>query len=347
MQNRFIDLYSDTKTKPSPGMRKAMADAEVGDEQKMEDPTVNRLRERVCELLGKDDAVFLPSGTMANQIAIRIHCRPGDEVIADRTAHIINSEGGGPAANASVMIRAVEGPAGVFTGEQVKAALRDPESRYNPRSRLVSIENTSNGGFGTVWPLATMQDVAEVARAAGLALHMDGARLANASVKSGTSAKDYATCVDSLWLDYTKGLGAPVGASLAGSREFIKEAWRHKQMMGGSMRQSGIIAAAALYALDNNWDRLAEDHDNARHLAEGIADIKGLEIDVPRMQTNLVFFEVTKPGWTAARLVEACKERGVGLGANSGTRIRAVTHLDVSRKDIDTALKAIGDALAA
>ncbi|MFZ5781391.1 MAG: threonine aldolase family protein [Pseudomonadota bacterium] len=347
MQNRFIDLYSDTKTKPSPGMRKAMADADVGDEQKMEDPTVNRLRERVCELLGKEDAVFLPSGTMANQIAIRVHCRPGDEVIADRTAHIINSEGGGPAANASVMIRAVEGPAGVFTGEQVKAALRDPESRYNPRSRLVSIENTSNGGFGTVWPLATMQGVMAAARGAGLALHMDGARLANASVKSGTPASDYAACVDSLWLDYTKGLGAPVGASLAGSKEFIKEAWRHKQMLGGSMRQSGVIAAAALYALDHNWDRLAEDHDNARHLAEGIANIKGLEIDVPRMQTNLVFFEVTKPGWTAARLVDACKERGVGLGANTGTRIRAVTHLDVNRTDIDTALKAIGDALGA
>jgi len=347
MQNRFIDLYSDTKTKPSPGMRKAMADADVGDEQKMEDPTVNRLRERVCELLGKEDAVFLPSGTMANQIAIRVHCRPGDEVIADRTAHIINSEGGGPAANASVMIRAIEGPAGVFTGEQVKAALRDPQSRYNPRSRLVSMENTSNGGFGTVWPLATMQGVSKVAREAGVRLHMDGARIANACVKSGTKAKDYAAGVDSLWLDYTKGLGAPVGASLAGSKDFIKESWRYKQMMGGSMRQSGVIAAAALYSLEHNWDRLAEDHDNAHHLAEGIANIKGLAIDVPRMQTNLVFFEVTKPGWTSARLVDACKGQGVGIGANTPNRIRAVTHLDVNRKDIDVALKVISDALAA
>ncbi|MCA0245074.1 MAG: PLP-dependent transferase [Proteobacteria bacterium] len=347
MQNRFIDLYSDTKTKPSAGMRKAMADAEVGDEQKMEDPTVNRLRERICELLGTEDAVFLPSGTMANQIAIRVHCRPGDEVIADKTAHIITSEGGGPAANASVMIRPLDGPKGVFTGEQVKAALRDPNSRYVARQRLVSIENTSNGGFGTVWPLATMQGVTKVARDAGLSLHMDGARLANACVKSGTKARDYAACVDSLWLDYTKGLGAPVGATLAGSKDFIKESWRHKQMMGGSMRQSGVIAAAALYALDHNWDRLAEDHDNARYLSEGIANIKGLEIDVPRMETNLVFFEVTKPGWTAAKLVDACKERGVGIGANTATRIRAVTHLDVNRADIDAALKVIGDALAA
>jgi threonine aldolase len=347
MQNRFIDLYSDTKTKPSPGMRKAMAEAEVGDEQKMEDPTVNRLRERVCELLGKEDAVFLPSGTMANQIAIRVHCRLGDEVIADRTAHIINAETGGPAANAGVMIRTVDGPAGVFTGEQVKAALRDPASRNAPRSRLVSVENTSNGGFGTVWPLATLQGVADVARAAGLAMHMDGARLCNAAVKSGTPAAAYAACVDSLWLDYTKGLGAPVGASLAGSKEFIHEAWRQKQMLGGSMRQSGVIAAAALYALEHHWDRLAEDHANARHLAEGLASIKGIEIDVPRMETNLVFFEVKKPGWTSARLVEACRERGVGLGANTATRIRAVTHLDVSRPDIDTALKVISDALAA
>ncbi|ODT18547.1 MAG: threonine aldolase [Kaistia sp. SCN 65-12] len=347
MQNRFIDLFSDTKTKPSAGMRKAMADAEVGDEQKQEDPTVNRLRERICELLGTEDAVFLPSGTMANQIAIRVHCRPGDEVIADKTAHIITSEGGGPAANASVMIRPLDGPKGVFTGDLVKAALRDPNNRYAARQRLVSIENTSNGGFGTVWPLATMQGVTRVARDAGLSLHMDGARLANACVKSGTKASDYAACVDSLWLDYTKGLGAPVGATLAGSKDFIKESWRHKQMMGGSMRQSGVIAAAALYALDHNWDRLAEDHDNARYLSEGIANIKGLEIEVPRMETNLVFFEVTKPGWTAAKLVDACKERGVGIGANTATRIRAVTHLDVNRADIDAALKVIGDALAA
>ena len=187
MQNRFIDLYSDTKTKPSPGMRKAMADAEVGDEQKMEDPTVNRLRERVCELLGKEDAVFLPSGTMANQIAIRVHCRLGDEVIADRTAHIINAETGGTAANSGVMIRMLDGPNGVFTGEQVKAALRDPNSRNAPRSRLVSVENTSNGGFGTVWPLATLQGVAKVAREAGVAMHMDGARLCNAAGASPAS----------------------------------------------------------------------------------------------------------------------------------------------------------------
>src|SRR5947207_12574144 len=190
MQNRFIDLYSDTKSKPSPGMRKAMAEAEVGDEQKYEDPTVERLRERVCGLLGKEDAVFMPSGTMCNQAAIRVHCRLGDEVIADKTAHIINAESGGTAANSGVMIRMLDGPNGVFTGEQVKAALRDPNSRNAPRSRLVSVENTSNGGFGTVWPLATLQGVEKVARAAGVAMHMDGARLCNAAVKAGTKARD-------------------------------------------------------------------------------------------------------------------------------------------------------------
>ncbi|MBS0539825.1 MAG: PLP-dependent transferase [Proteobacteria bacterium] len=349
MQNRFIDLYSDTKTKPSAGMRKAMADAEVGDEQKYEDPTVERLRRKVAELLGKEDAVFMPSGTMCNQAAIRVHCRLGDEVIADKTAHIINAETGGTAANSGVMIRMLDGPNGVFTGEQVKAALRDPNSRNAPRSRLVSIENTSNGGFGTAWPLATMQGVAKVARDAGVSLHMDGARLCNASVKTGVKASDYAACVDSLWLDYTKGLGAPVGASLAGSRDFIKEAWRQKQMLGGSMRQSGVIAAAALYALENNWNRLAEDHDNARHLASGIANIKGLECEVEKMQTNLVFFDIKKPGMTGARFVEACKERGVGLGTSAGgaNRIRVVTHLDVNRQDIDAALKVISDVMAA
>jgi threonine aldolase len=247
------------------------------------------------------------------------------------------------------MIRMLDGPNGVFTADQVKAALRDPNSRNAPRSRLVSVENTSNGGFGTVWPIETLRGVSKVAHDAGLAVHMDGARLCNAAVKSGTKAKDYAACTDSLWLDYTKGLGAPVGASLAGSKDFIKEAWRQKQMLGGSMRQSGVIAAAALYALEHNWDRLAEDHDNAHQLAAGLANIKGLECDVAKMATNLVFFEVKKPGMTGAQFVAACAERGVGVGTSAGstTRIRAVTHLDVNRSDIDAALKVISDVMAA
>ena len=345
MQNRFIDLYSDTKTKPSPGMRKAMADAEVGDEQKLEDPTVNRLRERVCELLGKDDAVFLPSGTMCNQIALRVHCRPGEEVICDRTAHIINSEGGGTSAHAGVMVRALEGPAGNFDGAMVEAAVRDPNSRYNPRSRLVVIEQTSNGGGGTVWPLATIQEVAAVARRHNLSLHMDGARLPNAWIASNLTPAAFAAPFDSLWIDFSKGLGAPVGGVLAGSRDFIREAWRFKQMMGGSLRQSGILTAAALYALDNNVERLREDHLNARRLAEGLAATPGIKLDLDRVQTNIIYFELTKPGWTAPKFVDACKARDVALGAFGAKRIRVVTHLDVNRADIDNAVKIIGEVL--
>jgi threonine aldolase len=347
MSNRFIDLYSDTKTKPTPAMRKAMAEAEVGDEQKFEDPTVNRLREKVCTLLGKEDAVFLPSGTMANQIAIRVHCRPGEEIICDRTAHIITSEGGGPGANSGVMFHPLDGPNGIYTAEMAEAAIKDPNNRYSPLSRLLEIEQTSNKGGGSLWPLESIQAVGEVAKRRGLKLHMDGARLPNACVKSGIKASAYAAPCDTLWLDFTKGLGAPVGAVLAGSKEFIHAAWRVKQQLGGSMRQSGIIAAAGLYALDHHWDRLAEDHANARKLSEGLANIKGIEIDPDAMPTNLVFFDVTKPGWTAPKLMAAMKEHGVGIGAFGPKTVRVVTHLDVTSDDIDSALATFNKVLAA
>ena len=345
MSSSFIDLYSDTKTKPGAAMRKAMAEAEVGDEQKFEDPTVNKLRERICTLLGTEDAVFLPSGTMCNQIALRVHCRPGEEVICDQTAHIVNSEGGGPAAHAGVMIRPLAGRAGVYDAAMVERAVRQPPSRYSPRSRLVVIEQTANLGGGTVWPLTTIQEVAATARRHGLALHMDGARLPNACVESNVPAAAFAAPFDSLWIDFSKGLGAPVGGMLAGSRDFIHEAWRYKQMMGGAMRQSGILAAAALYSLDHNFDRLREDHGNARRLAEGLAAIPGIALDLSRVQTNIVYFDVTKPGWTAQKLVEACKARDVGMGAFGPTRIRVVTHLDVSRADIDRAVGVVADIL--
>ena len=347
MTNRFIDLYSDTKTRPTPGMRKAMAEAEVGDEQKFEDPTVNRLRERVCALLGKEDAVFLPSGTMCNQIAIRVHCRPGEEIICDRTAHIITSEGGGPGANAGVMFHPLDGPNGIFSAAMANAAVKDPDNRYSPRSRLIEIEQTSNRGGGSLWPLESIREVAAVARTHGLKLHMDGARLPNACAASGVKAADYAAPCDTLWIDFTKGLGAPVGAILAGPKDFIHEAWRVKQQLGGSMRQSGIIAAAGLYAIEHHWDRLAEDHANARRLAEGLAEIPGVSIDPDALPTNLVFFEIDRPGWTAPRLMAAMKEQGVGIGAFSPTTVRVVTHLDVTREDIDAALLAFKRVLAA
>jgi threonine aldolase len=346
MSSAFIDLYSDTKTKPTAAMRKAMAEAEVGDEQKFEDPTTNRLRERVCALLGTEDAVFLPSGTMCNQIALRVHCRPGEEVICDRTAHIVNSEGGGPAAHAGVMIHSLDGRAGIFDGTMVDEVVHDPTSRYSPRTRLVVIEQTANLGGGTVWPLATIQEVAAAARRHGLSLHMDGARLPNAWVQSNVTPAAFAAPFDSLWIDFSKGLGAPVGGMLAGSRDFIRDAWRFKQMMGGAMRQSGILAAAALHALDHHVDRLREDHDNARRLAEGLAAIPGIALDLARVQTNIVYFDVVKEGWTAAKLVAACKAEGVGMGAFGPRTIRVVTHLDVNRAAIDTAIGVVARMLA-
>ena len=270
----MINLYSDTQTQPTEAMRRAIASAEVADEQRLADPTTNRLQERVAELLGHEAALFLPSGTMCNQISFRLHARPGgDELILDRTAHPIIAEAGGPAQNSQLMIHALDGDGGIFTAQQVEAAIRDPSNRYLPRSRVVSVEQTTNMGGGRVWSLAQVQSVLEAARLRGLRAHMDGARLMNAVVASGRAPREFAGGFDTAWLDFTKGLGAPVGAVLAGSRELIDEAWRWKQQWGGAFRQSGIVAAGCLYALDHNIDRLAEDHENARALAEGLLEL--------------------------------------------------------------------------
>jgi threonine aldolase len=344
MPKKIIDLYSDTKTKPTADMRRFMAEAEVGDEQYDEDPTVLRLCEMVCELLGKESAVFLPSGTMCNEIAIAVHCRPGDEVICDRDAHIVHYEAGGPAALAGAMIRPVDGKCGVFTGDHVRRAFRTA-SRYSPRSRLVEVEQTANLGGGTVWPIESIRDVVQASRSLGLVLHMDGARLFNAAVASGIPPREYARPFDSVWIDFTKGLGAPVGAALAGSANFVQEAWRFKQRWGGAMRQAGVIAAAGVYALTHHIERLQEDHENARRLAQGLAEINGIGIEPDRIQTNIVFFDVAGAGWTAGELVSVMKANGVGLGAFSATTIRAVTHLDVKRADVDTALTILTDVL--
>lgn len=344
MTTGFIDLYSDTKTRPTAAMRRFMMAAEVGDEQKNEDPTVRRLCERVAALLGKEAAVLLPSGTMCNEIALAVHCRPGDEVICDRTAHIINFETGGPAVIAGVMLRGLDGRAGRFGAADLAAACR-PDSRHAPRSRLVSVEQTSNLGGGAIWPIATIREVMAVARAAGLAGHLDGARLLNAVVASGVPAADYAAPFDSAWIDLTKGLGAPVGAVLAGSAAFIHEAWRWKQRLGGAMRQSGILAAAGLYALDHHVDRLAEDHAHARRLAEGLAALPGVALDPATVETNIVFFDIAGTGWRADALVAAAAARQVGFGAFGPTTLRLVTHLDVSEADIDRALAVIGEIL--
>jgi threonine aldolase len=336
-----VNLISDTQTRPSDGMRRAMAEAEVGDEQLGRDPTVNALQERVAELLGHEAALFLPSGTMCNQIGIRLHTQPGDELILERHSHPIIAESGGPAAHAGVMVQALDGEGGIFTDDQVERALRTPGNRYEPRSRLVCVEQTTNYGGGRVWPREQIEEVRAVARANGLRVHLDGARLMNAVVASGVSAAEYASGFDTAWVDFTKGLGAPVGACLAGAREFIDEAWRFKQMMGGALRQAGIVAAAGLYALDHNVERLADDHENARVLAEGIAELPGARIDASQVETNIVIFEVDDPPAVLGELAS----RGVEMGPMGPGRIRAVTHLDVDRDGIETALGALREVL--
>jgi threonine aldolase len=333
-----VDLYSDTVTRPTADMRRFMCEAEVGDEQKLEDPTVNQLCEMVVELLGKEAAVFLPSGTMCNEIALRVHARPGEEVIAHQTAHPIHFESGGPGALAGVNMRSIDGPRGQFHADAVEAAVRPP-FRHFPRSRLVWVEQTSNLGGGSVWPLSRIEAVTVVARRHGLATHLDGARLMNAVVASGVSAREYADPFDSAWIDFTKGLGAPVGAALAGSRAFIDEAWRCKQQMGGAMRQAGIIAAGGVYALRHHVKRLADDHANARRLAEGLAALPGVSLDPSTVETNIVFFELTGE-LTAPVAVERLLARGIRMGALGPRTIRAVTHLDVDTSGIDRALAA-------
>jgi threonine aldolase len=322
-------------------MRAAIATAEVGDEQRGRDPTTLRLQDRVADLLGHEAAVFLPSGTMCNEIALRLHVRPGgDEVILDRTAHPVIAEAGGPAQVSGAMLRMLDGDGGVFTASQLEDAIRAPGNRYAPRSRLLSVEQTSNMGGGRVWPLDGVRGVLEVAREHGLRAHLDGARLMNAVVASGVAASDYASGFDTAWIDFTKGLGAPIGAVLAGSRELIAEAWRWKQMLGGSFRQSGIVAAGCLYALDHNVERLATDHEHARLLATGLAALPGIELDPDAVETNIVIFGVDDgPG-----LVERIADR-VELQAVDARRVRAVTHLDIDREDIERAVEAFADVV--
>jgi len=279
---------------------------------------------------------------MCNAIGFRLHVRPGgDEVILDRTSHPVRYEAGGPAAISGAMLQPLDGDGGIFTPDQLEAALHHPGDRYAPRSRLVSVEQTTNVGGGRVWPLEAIRSVLDVARGHELRAHLDGARLMNAVVASGVSASDYASGFDTAWIDFTKGLGAPVGACLAGSRELIDEAWRHKQMIGGAMRQAGVIAAAGLYALDHHVERLAEDHDNARVLAEGLVQIEGIAIDPATVETNIVIFEVPD----AATLCEQLWQRGVQLGPIAPTRVRAVTHLDVDRDGVGRALAAVAEAV--
>ena len=343
MSEPHVNLWSDTQTRPSEGMRRAMAEAEVGDEQRGLDPTVNALEERVADLLGHESALFLPSGTMCNQIGIRLHVRPGEAVLLHRTSHPIVAEAGGAAAHAGAMISALDGEGGMFGPDEVDRALTRPGDRYAATARLLCVEQTTNMGGGRVWPGEQLDAVLGIAEAAGLRTHLDGARLMNAVVASGVSARYYAAGFDTAWIDFSKGLGAPMGACLVGSAELIEEAWRLKQMMGGALRQAGIVAAAALYALDHNVERLAEDHENARVLADRLAEIDGVEIDPAKVETNIVIFETSDAPTRAREL----SERGIDIGALDDRRIRAVTHMEVDRAGVETALRVMREVFGA
>lgn len=336
MREWAVDLYSDTKTRPSPAMREAMAAAMVGDEQQDEDPTVATLTDRVASLLGKETAVFLPSGTMANVIATLVHCRRGDEIFAEATSHVVHFETGGAAGLAGATTTTVPGDGGIFGAPALAAALREPR-RNAPRPRLLWIEQTTNMGGGRIWPLGTLSDLRALAAEHRLAMHIDGARLLNAVVASGVDAAAYGALSDSLWVDFTKGLGAPFGAVLAGSSAFVEEARRYKHMLGGAMRQAGIMAAGCLFALDHNVSRLAEDHAHARLLADGLRAFPSLQVSEP--ETNIVLAKPDIVGLPASSLARHLAERDVRVGVFGGT-LRLVTHLDIDRRGIGRALDA-------
>lgn len=336
-----VDLSSDTQTRPTPGMRAAIASAEVGDEQKREDPSVNRLQEIVAELTGKEAALFLPTGTMCNLIAHAIHCRPGDEIILEESSHPAHFEGGGPAVHSRASLRLLPTTTGVFTAEQVEQAIRINDAHF-PCSRLVCVENTHNLKGGRIWPIPAIESVAAAARRHGLLLHLDGARLLNAVVASGVPARDYCRYFDSCWIDLSKGLGCPAGGVLAGTRDFINRAWRYKHLFGGALRQAGILAAAGVYAFENHVQRLAEDHAKAKALARGMTEIRGIAVEPDAVETNIVIFDIAATGVPRPEFLKRVLEHGVRFSPlMQPTRLRAVTHLDIPADGVDRALKAV------
>jgi threonine aldolase len=339
----MIDLRSDTVTQPTPAMRRAMAEAEVGDDVFGEDPTVNELERATAGLLGKEAAMFVPSGTMANQLAVRLHTRTGDEVLIETGSHIYNNEAGAAASLSGVTCRTLAGRRGIFTAADLLAALRPADVHHAPAT-LVCVENTHNAGGGSIWPLETLSELADAAHARGLKVHMDGARLWNAAVASGIPEREFTARCDSVYVCYSKSLGAPVGSALAGDAEFIARGRRFRKQFGGGMRQAGLIAAGALYALRHHRDRLAEDHANARALAEGLARIPGVELDPETVTTNIVRFRI--PGADAPAMAKRLQAHGVALFGNKPDSFRAVTHLMISPEDVMAAVKVFEEALA-
>lgn len=332
---KLIDLRSDTVTKPSPEMRKAMYEAEVGDDVFKEDPTVNKLEEYASELLGKEAALFVTSGVMGNQLCLNILTNPGDEVICERDAHIFNYESGSPAKLSGIQLLPVEGVNGVFTAEQVEPLIRPSSAYYMPRTKVIEVENTHNRASGAIWPIERIIELKNLAKKYNLFYHLDGARIWNASVATGISVAEYASHFDTISCCLSKGLGAPVGSIIAGTKDFIKEAYRVRKSWGGGMRQAGILAAAGLYALKNNIDRLKEDHDKAKYLAQRISENLNLEINLNTIQTNIILFKPIT--LTVEEGIKRCKEEGLLLSVGKIDLIRAVTHLDISDEDIKKA----------
>ena len=342
--NQTIDLRSDTVTKPSPEMREAMFKAPVGDDVFREDPSVNALEALAADLVGHEDSLFVPSGTMANQIALKVLTSVGDEILMEAGSHPYNYESGAVAIISAAQIRPLPGNRGLLSASQVESEIHPDDVHYAP-TKVVSVENTHNRGGGTVYPLKTVADIRESALKHGLLMHMDGARLFNACVATGLSPRDYAQHVDTVSFCLSKGLGAPVGSLLSGSREIIQKARRWRKALGGGMRQAGILAAAGLYALNNNIDRLAQDHENAQILAQGLAEINGLALDPQEVETNIVIFQITKPGLTPQELTARLAEQGCLMLPFGPDRVRAVTHLDVDARAVTKAVDLIRGAI--
>jgi len=344
MPDDLLDFRSDTVTRPTPQMRAAMAEAPVGDDVFGDDPTVNRLQDRVAEMLGKEAALYVASGTMSNLIGVRLHCKPGDEMICEAGCHIYNYEQAGYAQLSGVAVRPVPGTSGVMQVEQLEGLIR-PEDDHYVRTRLVTLENTHNRGGGRIQPYPIVESICGWARDHGLATHLDGARLFNAAVATGIEAPRWTQHFDTASVCFSKGLGAPVGSALAGPRDLIAEARRHRKVLGGGTRQAGIIAAGALYALENHVDRLAEDHENAQRLAEAIRRLDPLRLQPESVDTNLVFFRVD-PAWgTAAELAARLQQRGLLVLATAPTMIRVVTHLGIDRDAVDRAIAILEDVI--
>ncbi|HQF43654.1 MAG TPA: GntG family PLP-dependent aldolase [Ignavibacteriaceae bacterium] len=331
----MIDLRSDTVTRPSEEMRKAMYNAEVGDDVFKEDPTVNKLEQYAAELLGKEAALYVSSGVMGNQICLNVLTNPGDEVICERDAHIFNYESGSPAALSGIQLFPIDGNYGIISAEQVEPHIRPSSAYYMPRTKVIEVENTHNRAGGTIWPIENIIALKELAKKYNLYFHLDGARIWNASVATGISVKEYASHFDTISCCLSKGLGAPVGSIIAGTKDFIKEAYRVRKAWGGGMRQTGIIAAAGLYALQNNIERLKEDHEKAKYLADRINANPNLVIDMKAVQTNILLFHPKK--FSVEEGINKCKDKGLLLSVGKVDLIRAITHLDVSFDDVKKA----------